>query len=191
VTGGIEPYTFSWNFGDGSSSSSSKESGNDETIRHTFDQAGTYNVDVTVTDSTGRTASDSMLITVEVPPRPLPPPPPPPLTAVEITSSDTQDVAPATFRFEAHVTGGTEPYTYSWNFGDGSSQLGNEQTVMHTFDQAGTYTVRVTVTDSTGRTAFNNIEINVKEVPVVIGQPLNLDNLDNLLDNLFGRLGLR
>jgi hypothetical protein len=34
--------------------------------------------------------------------------------AVEITSSDTEgEVAPTTFEFEANVTGGTEPYTYS------------------------------------------------------------------------------
>src|SRR5215207_657928 len=39
-----------------------------------------------------------------------------PLT-VEITSSDTEGVAPATFDFEANVTGGTVPYTYSWDFG--------------------------------------------------------------------------
>src|SRR5215210_2617567 len=39
-----------------------------------------------------------------------------PLT-VEITSSDTQGVAPATFDFEANVTGGMEPYTIRWDFG--------------------------------------------------------------------------
>jgi PKD repeat protein len=37
-------------------------------MEHTFDIAGTYNVDLTVIDSTGRTASDSILITVEPPP---------------------------------------------------------------------------------------------------------------------------
>src|SRR5688572_9133759 len=48
------------------------------------------------------------------PPRPSPASPLPtsPLT-VEITSSDTEgEVAPATFEFDADVTGGTEPYTY-------------------------------------------------------------------------------
>jgi PKD repeat protein len=83
---------------------------------------------------------------------------------VEITSSDTEGVAPATFRFEAHVTGGAEPYTYIWNFGDGS-QRGSEQTVSHTFYQAGTYNVRVVVTDSTGRTALDRILINIGAPP--------------------------
>src|SRR5215213_6001553 len=59
--------------------------------------------------------------------------------AVEITSSDTEGVAPATFDFEANVTGGTVPYTYSWDFGDGSVvESGDDETVDHTFDVAGT-----------------------------------------------------
>jgi PKD repeat protein len=156
VTGGMEPYTYSWDFGDGS-----EESDDDETIDHTFDEAGTYNVDLTVTDSSGRTASDSILITVEAPP---PPPPSPPLTRVDIISSDTRGVAPATFEFEARVIGGIEPYTYSWDFGDGSGES-NEQTVSHTFDEAGTYNVGVIVIDSSGRTASDSILITVEEPP--------------------------
>jgi hypothetical protein len=35
---------------------------------------------------------------------------PPPL-AVDIVSNDKEGEAPATFEFEANVTGGTEPYT--------------------------------------------------------------------------------
>jgi PKD repeat protein len=38
-------------------------------MEHTFDIAGTYNVDLTVIDSTGQSASDSILI-VEPPPTP-------------------------------------------------------------------------------------------------------------------------
>jgi PKD repeat protein len=151
VTGGIEPYTISWDFGDGS-----VESDDDETVDHTFDQAGTYNVAVIVTDSSGRTAYDSILITVE---------PPPPLTAVDIISSDTEGIAPATFEFEANVTGGAEPYTYSWDFGDGSVESDDDETVDHTFDQAGTYNVDLTVTDSSGRTASDSILITVEAPP--------------------------
>src|SRR5829696_2856738 len=54
-----------------------------------------------------------------------------PLT-VEITSSDTEGVAPATFDFEANVTGGTEPYTIRWDFGDGESDT--EGVAPATFD---------------------------------------------------------
>src|SRR5215217_2262445 len=84
--------------------------------------------------------------------------------AVEITSSDTEGVAPATFDFEANVTGGTVPYTYSWDFGDGSVvESGDDETVDHTFDVAGNYTVSATVTDSTGRTVSDSIVVAVHE----------------------------
>ena len=40
------------------------------------------------------------------------------LLTAEIISNGTQGVAPATFEFQANLTGGTEPYTYVWDFGD-------------------------------------------------------------------------
>jgi PKD repeat protein len=82
---------------------------------------------------------------------------------VEITSSDTEGVAPATFDFEANVTGGTVPYTYSWDFGDGSVESDDDETVDRTFDVAGNYTVTLTVTDSTGRTVSDSIVVTVHE----------------------------
>ena len=153
VTGGMEPYTIRWDFGDGDSDEEESDD-DDNDVDHTFNIAGTYTVSAIVTDSTGRTVSDSILITVEAPP---------PLTAVEITSSDTQGVAPATFDFEANVTGGTVPYTYSWDFGDGSVESDDDETVDHTFDVAGNYTVTLTVTDSTGRTLSDSIVVTVEE----------------------------
>src|SRR5215211_6395998 len=244
VTGGMEPYTIRWDFGDGDSDEEEIDD-DDNDADHTFEVAGSYTVSATVTDSTGRTVSDSILITVEAPP---------PLTAVEIISSDTEGVAPATFDFEANVTGGAVPYTYSWDFGDGSVESDDDETVDHTFNIAGSYTVSATVTDSTGRTVSDSILITVHErvppiteermcdpsypglciphpppdldcdnisarnfrvlppdqhrfdddndgigCPTGINQP-NLDNnsgsddlfdLDDFLDNLFDRLGLR
>jgi PKD repeat protein len=91
-----------------------------------------------------------------------PPPAEEPPFNVEIISSGTiiDGVAPATYEFEANVIGGTEPYTYSWNFGDGSEES-NEETVEHTFEEAGTYNVALTITDAEGRTASDTITITV------------------------------
>jgi hypothetical protein len=130
-----------------------------------------------------------------------PPPPPPPASPliVEITSSDTEgEVAPATFEFEADVTGGTEPYTYSWDFdGEGSSGESNEQTVSHTFEEAGSYDVGLTVTDSGGEIGSDSMEITVEEALEEEEEDNNnsgsddLIDVDDIIDDLFDRLGLR
>src|SRR5215217_668627 len=86
------------------------------------------------------------------------------LTA-EISSNYTAEedhVAPATFSFAADASGGTGPYTVNWNFGDDSEES-DEQSVVHTFNEAGNYTVTLTATDSTGETATDTLEIAVAE----------------------------
>jgi PKD repeat protein len=87
-----------------------------------------------------------------------------PLT-VEITSNNTEAIAPATFEFEADITGGIEPYTISWNFDDGSSEESDDDVdvVNHTFEEAGSYDVNVTVTDSRRQSASDSTEITVEE----------------------------
>src|SRR5215210_979288 len=89
------------------------------------------------------------------------------LLTAEIISNDTEDAdfAPATFEFEANITGGTEPYTYIWNFSDDSEQS-TEQTVSHTFEEAGTYNVALTVTDTDNQNAPDRIEIDVEAAPL-------------------------
>src|SRR5919106_6340794 len=174
VTAGIEPYTYRWNFGDGS-----RETGDDETIEHTFEEAGRYNVNLIVIDSTGQAASDNIPIIVE-------PSSPPPLASVNIISNGTQGIAPATFEFEANVAGGTGPYTYSWEFGDGSSRESNARTVSHTFDQAGRYNVGLVVMDSRNQIAFDSIAITVEEGESPTIEEEEEPNLDEVDDNNSG-----
>ena len=168
LTGGTEPYNYVWNFGDGS------EESNEQTVSHTFEEAGTYNITLTVTDSEDQTASDSIEINVEA----AAPPPPTtitePLTA-EIISNGTQGVAPATFEFQANLTGGTEPYTISWDFDDDSEES-DEQNVVHTFEEAGTYNVTLGVTDSEDQTASDSIEITVDETATTTVQNQTQNN---------------
>jgi PKD repeat protein len=58
ATGGMRPYTWHWDFGDG-------QEGNGEDPRHKYENPGTYTATATVTDATGQTASASMQIPVE------------------------------------------------------------------------------------------------------------------------------
>ena len=164
VSGGLEPYIIRWDFGEGgiiSSEEEQEENNDDEEVEHTFEIDSMYNVRVLVTDSTGRTASDSILVTVDEPP---------PLTSVEITSNNTTGDAPATFEFEDEVIGGIEPFSYRWNFGDGSTATDDDEDIVHTFDAAGTYNVSLVVIDSTGRTATDSMVITV-QVPLLPPSP--------------------
>lgn len=91
-----------------------------------------------------------------------------PLTASISIDSTNGDTAPATFLFETDPEGGTGPYTYSWNFGDGSPQV-TEEDIDHTFANPGTYVVTLTVTDSTGQTASDRREVNVRPAATTTG----------------------
>jgi PKD repeat protein len=160
--GGTAPYTYLWDFGDGQQQSDSSDDGY-EYVYHTYENPGTYIVTVTVTDATGQTASGSLSPLI------VTPPPtndtgggvtPEPLRAqVNLDSTDI----PATYRFEADGRGGTAPYTYHWDFGDG--QEANVQNTRHTYENPGTYTATLTVTDATGQTASDSTEIIVSPEP--------------------------
>lgn len=55
--GGDSPYAFSWTFGDGST-------GSGQTVTHTYQSAGTYNVTLTITDSNGQTFTVKKTVSV-------------------------------------------------------------------------------------------------------------------------------
>jgi PKD repeat protein len=60
ITGGTKPYTISWDLDDDGITES-----NEQTFVATFNEAGTYDTLLVVTDSEGQTASDTVEITVE------------------------------------------------------------------------------------------------------------------------------
>jgi hypothetical protein len=152
IAGGTEPYTYSWDTNYGAITGVDVR-GNEKAFEFVNPVPGTYNVTVTVTDSKNQTASDSIQITVEPPESPT----------VEIISNGTQGVAPATFRFEMNVNPSSNPLTWYWDFGDGEyiEQRGEERTVEHTFEQAGTYNVVLRLL-AAGGFASDSIQITVE-----------------------------
>ena len=140
-TGGLAPYSFSWNYGDGSNSTDVGEKAS-----HTFDKPGDYSVNLAAKDSSSpsQNASANMLVTVTSTNNTASAVP---MTA-QIISNGTNYPAPATIAFEANSTGGLAPYSFSWNYGDGSNSTDVGGKVSHTFDKSGQYSLTLAVKDS-------------------------------------------
>jgi PKD repeat protein len=68
--------------------------------------------------------------------------------------------APHTVQFDSIIRGGTPPYMYKWDFGDGSPPS-TEAKPTHTYTVSGVYTVKLTVTDSLGLSAETTIKVTV------------------------------
>jgi PKD repeat protein len=93
---------------------------------------------------------------------------PEPLRVLATWDSTDGDTAPATYRMEADATGGTLPYTWHWDFGDG--QEANVEDTFHTYENPGSYNATATVTDATGQTASDSTQVPVEPAPTA-GEP--------------------
>ncbi len=134
ASGGASPYTYSWDFGDGSTGTGSN-------VTHTYSLAGTFPVSLTVKDSSSPqlTATSQQSVTVSNPP------PPSPLTS-SFTYSPFSPETSQEVTFNGTASGGTTPYSFSWNFGDGATGTGT--IVTHNYTSAQSFTITETATDS-------------------------------------------
>lgn len=72
----------------------------------------------------------------------------PPALGTDFTPAPTVPAPGKLATFTGTASGGVPPYSFSWSFGDGGRSSGSN--VSHMFENAGMYTVRLNVTDSTG-----------------------------------------
>lgn len=160
--GTIESY--SWNFGDGST-------GSGQIVTHTYINAGTYSVKLTVTDNDQKTGSRTKTLEV-IANNELP--------IVDFTFSPNTGLYPlkVTFTSTSYDPDGTIA-DHSWNFGDGGR--GSGRVVEHTYTRAGIFTVRLTVTDDRGATASKSKNIEVLSV----FPPLNVNWETHADESLF------
>ncbi|MCL4253610.1 MAG: PKD domain-containing protein, partial [Anaerolineae bacterium] len=129
-TGG-QVSNYLWNFSDGTTSTEQNPS-------HQFTNVGTYNVILTVSGP-GGSSSATRQITVGNP-----------IQASIQATPDTNN--PLRINLVATVTGGSGTYTaYDWDFGNGQTLFGQvTPNASVTYASANTYTITLTVTDSTG-----------------------------------------
>ena len=92
-------------------------------------------------------------------------------TATELAASFVADMARVTTQdqvtFTAYVSGGAQPYTYDWQFGNGDTS--SDMTPVYTYPAAGTYTVTLNVTDADG-TVLEVVETDMIEVFEAVDQ---------------------
>ncbi|MBI5388948.1 PKD domain-containing protein, partial [Candidatus Woesearchaeota archaeon] len=152
VTDGQVPFTFAWTFGDGNTSS-------EQNPTYTYTTAGTYTARVTVTDAYSRTASDSLSVTVFLPP--------PDTTPIAVASTDVScGITPTTVQFSGNAMGGEGNILYTWNFGDGTS-VEYTQNPQHVYYIPGIYVATLTVTDSDGDSGNATVTVNAQETDVL------------------------
>ncbi len=148
VSCGTPPYSYSWNFGDGSAGSS------EPNPSHTYTDGGSFQACVTVDDSTGASKVCCLTVTVGV------------VELVVVASADpTHGLPGSEICFDAEVTGGVPPYDYSWDFNtaDGIDTDSTQKNPCHTYNSMGVYTARITVHDANGTSAYDEINISIEE----------------------------
>jgi PKD repeat protein len=147
VTGGTSPYTYSWNFGDSSTSTLAAPT-------HSYSKVGAYTVSVTVTDSASSKASKTVSTSITV------------TTVGGLTVGSIVYTQPSDgtydFSLSPGPSGGTAPYSYAWTFGDGGTSA--QSAPSYTYSNTGTFTVSVTVTDSAHNAQIAKLNLVVSSV---------------------------
>ncbi|MHA1453998.1 MAG: right-handed parallel beta-helix repeat-containing protein, partial [Promethearchaeota archaeon] len=146
ATGGSIPYSFDWDFGDGSSHST------DANPDHQYNTVGEFEVILTVTDDDANVAIYSSNITVVLDLFPV----------ASFSASDTLVLTYEAIYFTDTSTGGNLPLHYEWNFDDGSANS-TSQNPDHDWESAGTYDVVLTINDTDGDMSIFSMEVTIEE----------------------------
>ncbi|HEX9907246.1 MAG TPA: PKD domain-containing protein [Thermoplasmata archaeon] len=142
---------YSWSFGDGGEAFGVE-------VTHTFAANGTYEVNLTVTDSEDLNDSDSKDVTVSKEITPTHKTPRAGIGIVEIDELTVTVSGESSKAFDGYSI-----VNYSWTLGDGSMAYGAK--VTHTYAANGTYKVNLTVTDSAGLTDTTSVTVKVSTGP--------------------------
>jgi len=157
VTGGAPPYEYHWTLGDGGESPAAN------TV-HIYLTGGNFTVWLIAYDTAGQ-SEVSNVMWVNVTP-----------AAVNLTVSQPSDFVRTSngtmVTLRATVSGGTAPYAYLWDFGDGETST--EIAPTHLYSTPGKYRVQVRVTDSGGQVATVAFDL---AVPMIEAARFGLDPL--------------
>ncbi len=146
------PLSYAWDLGDGTRASSGL------TTSHTYTQTGDYTVVFSATDACGYQGVSTASLTVDAPP----------CDAVSI--SDLSSDSPVELGQGLHVTAtvsGTEPISYTWDFGGTGVGVGLDgPTPVFSYTAAGNYTVTLSVTNACPSQDAASIPVSVTSTEV-------------------------
>lgn len=127
-------------------------------VSNTFDQVGTYKVNLRVTDNTGQFKIATREITVSGSTLPT--------AVINIPTKDGKYFTNVQYVFEADKSSSPtgKIVKYSWDFGDSSSRA-NTRTANHIYKTAGTFEVGLTVIDDSGASGQSTQKIKLEAAP--------------------------
>lgn len=123
------PTSWQWDFGDGESV------GGRTSTQHTYPQAGTYTVTLTVAAANGASSTARKFVTV--------------VAGLPLQAGFAYEVNGLTVLFTDMSTG--EPVSWIWDFGDGGAST--ERNPSHAYAKPGSYTVKLTILNEFGISA--------------------------------------
>ncbi len=137
---------YSWNFGDGNSSTEADPA-------HTYTLEGTFNAVLTVFDIEGLSDVDSLSIVVDDPATNLPP-------VAVASATPLSGEAPLDVSFTgSNSTDDSAVTSYSWDFGDGNTST--EADPNHIYATAGTFDAVLTVFDAEGLSDVDSLLLDI------------------------------
>ncbi len=163
VSGGAQPYTYQY-----SGLPSGCSSANRSTLGCRPSTPGTYLISVLVTDARGSMASKNTTLAVGT----CLYCPVPPLSIHSFTATPSILSLGGWTNLSVSASGGLPPYRYAYSGLPTGCGTANLSTLSCHPTASGSFTVRVTVTDATGRSAQANLTITVQPASGASGSPL-------------------